>query len=460
MRINKDSPIKPYLVCLCNLNFLGLGYLLIGQKKRWFIAFVASLSMLLIAHFTNAPTRPWLWMGIYLVFLIGMALDMGLLIKKSNSVQERILKKSLTSLILITLMIGIVFGGGFFYYRNAGEMLYRQGVIAYEDDDMQTAFKDLYSVSTLYRLSLDASVLEAQKMIDEVSLITSIKNHIEIGDLATASAMIKTFKILYPNSTKIEQVEKVDFDSRLELAIQSTGSGEYETSLQKVADLGTEYPTLYKERKEEIDQVLATNYFEWGRDLIDNGHYFLAIGKLNKVMEYSNSSELLAKVQDEKEAIIPLIAKDTGEDGQKILSHATITACGGSYVLDPTIGILEGEPKKVKVCPASTVSVPQEFIAEKPGNLTYVIKRSDGSSLFGRCTYYTTFKNGVVEARQLNATVNIIEVQTGRIVFQKIFYGSTPICPGTYQFTNSLQLPILGGNVSDQEITDWINEVL
>ncbi|MDP2965398.1 MAG: hypothetical protein Q8N39_05080 [Pelolinea sp.] len=48
------------LLALCNLNMVGLGYLLASQKKRWLISLIGNLILLAIAHSTNASKTPML----------------------------------------------------------------------------------------------------------------------------------------------------------------------------------------------------------------------------------------------------------------------------------------------------------------------------------------------------------------------------------------------------------------
>ncbi|MGV8026988.1 MAG: hypothetical protein AB2L18_10565 [Anaerolineaceae bacterium] len=548
METKKPSLLKPILICLCNFNFLGIGYLLIGQKKRWMIAFGGTLAVLLVAHFTNASKNPWLWAVIFLAILIGMAVDLWLLLKKDPGVCDKVLKNNLTFLILAAVLLVVLFGGGFYFYRWMGEDLYWQGVLAYQNDDMRTAFKDLYSVSYLYRLSLNPTVLEAQALMGEVSLIVDSQNRVEAGDFITASEIVAKFEKLYPDSPKMEKIKNIGIDAYIGAAKQLTASGEFEASLEKITSVMTVLPVQAEDRKTEIDEVLAANYLAWGQDLYEKqelansiqkleivtteyvgsesftdaftgaslarydyalqlegeeeydlaweqfqtifekystaaeyedakthaanmlldwgkslanqDHFLLALEKFELVGTYSSSSLLLADVEEEKQTTILLLANDTGEDGQVALASAKTAACVGETITDPSIGILEEEPKKAMECYNYGLTIPDELIADKPGNLAYVVDRIDDSRRVQSCDYVTSYDRRTLERWQYYSEIIVKEVLTGKTVYDKTFYGSSPeSCPYEYYF-GSMTEYLYGDDVDDQKITDWLGEVL
>jgi len=548
MESKKTSLLKPILISICNLNFLGIGYLLIGQKKRWMIAFGGTLAVLLVAQFINASKNPWLWAVIFLAILIGMAVDLWLLLKKDPGVCDKVLKNNLTFLILAAVLLVVIFGGGFYFYRWMGEDLYWQGALAYQDDDMRTAFKDLYSVSYLYRLSLNPTVLDAQALMGEVSLIVDSQNRVEAGDFIAASEMVAKFQTLYPDSPKMEIIKNIGIDAYIGAAKQLTASGEFEASLEKLTSVQLVLPVQAEERKTEIDEVLAANYLAWGQDLYEKeelansiekfeivtteyvwsasftdaftgaslarydyavqlvetkeydlaweqfqaifenystaaeykdakthaanmlldwgktlanqDHFLLALEKFELVGEHSSSSSLLADVEEEKQATISLLANDTGEDGQVALTNAKTAACVGEEVTDLSIGILEEEPKKALACYNYGLTIPDELIADKPGNLAYVVDRVDDSRRVQSCDYVTSYDRRTLERWQYYSEIIVKEVLTGETVYDKTFYGPSPeSCPYEYYF-GSMTEYLYGDYVDDQKITDWLGEVL
>lgn len=549
MESKKQSMLKPILISVCNLNFLGIGYLLIGKIKRWMIAFGASMAVLLIAYFTNASKNPWLWAFIFLAVMLAMAVDMWLLVKKDPTLCDGILKDNLVLLIVTASLLVILTGGGFYFYRWLGSDLYYQGVLAYQEDDLDTAFKDFYSVSYLYRLSLNPVVLEAQDLLGETSLIIDSQNRVAAGDFVIASDMVEKFEEFYSDSPKIEDVKNIGVDAYVGAAKQLTASGEYETSLEKIQTVRKILPVQAEERKAEIDDVLAANYlawgeneygqgnyetaiekyeivvsqyvesesledayagaalahfdyaveFEgaeeydfawehytnvienyknseeyqeaktrtssmllaWGKDLVSDDHFLLAIEKYDLIGDYSKEATLLAQAEEEKQATILLLANDTGEDGKSVLSDAKSLACSGETVTDPSVAIFEDEDPRYMACSVyDGIYLDSDLLADRPGNLFYVIDRVDDDRRVQSCDYVTSYDVRTLERWQDYAVVSVIDIRTGKTIYEKTFYGSAPeSCPSTYWFGGMTEY-LYGDSVDDEKINTWLDGVL
>ncbi len=549
MESKKQSILKPILISVCNLNFLGIGYLLIGKKKRWMIAFGASLSVLLIAYFANASRNPWLWGCIFLAAMLAMAVDMWLLLKKEPTLCDGILKDNLIRLIVAASLLVILTGGGFYFYRWLGSDLYFQGVLAYQEDDLDTAFKDFYSVSYLYRLSLNPVVLEAQDLLGETSLIIDSQNRVAAGDFVVASDIVEKFEEFYSDSPKIEKVKNIGVDAYIGAAQQLTASGEYETSLEKIQTVRKILPVQAEERKAEIDGVLAANYlawgqseygqanyetaiekfeivvsqyaesesledayagaalahfdyaveFEdakeydsawehytsvienyktseeyqeaktrtssmllaWGKDLVSDDHFLLAMEKYDLISDYSKEATLLTQAEEEKQATILLLANDTGEDGKSVLSAAKSLACSGETVTDPSVAIFEDEDPRYMACSVyDGIYLDDDLLADRPGNLFYVIDRVDDDRRVQSCDYVTSYDVRTLERWQDYAVVSVIDIRTGKTIYEKTFYGSAPeSCPSTYWFGGMTEY-LYGDSVDDEKINTWLDGVL
>ncbi len=548
METKKPSLLKPILICICNLNLLGIGYLLIGQKKRWMIACGAAVAVLLTAYFTNASKNPWLWACIFLAIMLAMAVDLWLILQKDPSVCDKVLKNNLILLIITSVLLVVLFGGGFYFYRWLGSDLYWQGVLAYQNDDLDTAFKDFYSVSYLYRLSLNPIVLDAQDLMGEVSLIIDSQNRVQAGDYVAASDLVEKFEELYPDSPKLEKIKNIGIDAYIGAAQQLTASGEYEASLEKIQTVREILPIQAEERKTEIDEVLAANYsawgeneyqqknygtsiekfeiviseygestsqedayagaalahfdyavqleeskqydlawehyssvmenymnseeyqeaktsvpsmlLDWGKELALQDHFLLALEKFNLISEYSNETTLLTQADEEKEATVLLLASDSGEDGQSVLDDAMFDACAGDVVTDPSVGIFEEETKKALACSTYSVTLPEDLIADKPGNLFYVVDRYDDERRVQSCDYVTSYDTRTLERWQSYSEIIITDVRTGETIYDKTFYGSAPeSCPGEYWF-GSMTEYLYGDDVDEDKITTWLDEVL
>ena len=549
MESKKTSILKPILISICNLNFLGVGYLLIGKKKRWMIAFGASLTVLLIAYLTNASKSPWLWGCIFLAAILAMAVDMWLLLKKDQTLGDGILKNNLILLIVAATLLVVLTGGGFYFYRWLGEDIYWQGVLAYQEDDLDTAFKDLYSVSYLYRLSLNPVVLDAQALLGETSLIIDSQNRVAAGDFIVASDIVERFEEFYSDSPKIEKVKNIGVDAYIGAAQQLTASGDYETSLEKIQTVRKILPVQSEERKEEIDNVLAANYlawgeneygqanyetaiekfeivvseyaesesledayagaalahfdyavefdgakeyalaweqytsvtenyktseeyqeaktrtasmlFAWGKELVSNDHFLLAMEKYDLIGDYSTESTLLSQADEEKQSTILLLANDTGEDGKSVLSAARSLACSGEIVTDPSVAIYEEEDPRYLACSSRDgIELAEELIADRPGNLFYVIDRVDDDRRVQSCDYVTSYDVRTLERWQDYAVISVIDIRTGKTIYEKTFYGSAPeSCPSTYWFGGMTEY-LYGDSVDDEKINAWLDGVL
>ena len=521
---------------------------MIGQKKRWMIACGAAVAVLLTAYFTNASKNPWLWACIFLAIMLAMAVDLWLILQKDPSVCDKVLKNNLILLIITSVLLVVLFGGGFYFYRWLGSDLYWQGVLAYQNDDLDTAFKDFYSVSYLYRLSLNPIVLDAQDLMGEVSLIIDSQNRVQAGDYVAASDLVEKFEELYPDSPKLEKIKNIGIDAYIGAAQQLTASGEYEASLEKIQTVREILPIQAEERKTEIDEVLAANYsawgeneyqqknygtsiekfeiviseygestsqedayagaalahfdyavqleeskqydlawehyssvmenymnseeyqeaktsvpsmlLDWGKELALQDHFLLALEKFNLISEYSNETTLLTQADEEKEATVLLLASDSGEDGQSVLDDAMFDACAGDVVTDPSVGIFEEETKKALACSTYGVTLPEDLIADKPGNLFYVVDRYDDERRVQSCDYVTSYDTRTLERWQSYSEIIITDVRTGETIYDKTFYGSAPeSCPGEYWF-GSMTEYLYGDDVDEDKITTWLDEVL
>lgn len=535
-------------ICLWNLNFLGLGYLLTKQKRRWQIAIGANFIILVMAYFLNASKLPWLWGTLFLLDFAAMAVDLWFILKKDETNLAGLFKNNITILLIATLAVNVLFGAGFFLYRWMGENLYQQGELAYQKNDLKAAFENFYSVSYLYRHSLNSSVLDAQDVMGEVSLIIDSQNRVQAGDYVAASEMVEKFEELYPDSPKIAKVKNIGIDAYIGAAKQLTDSADYEGSLEKIETVKKILPVQAEERKAEIDEVLAANYlawgesayqqqnyeisiekfeivtsefvetvsledayagaalshfdyateleesqqydlswehyslvlenyrdseeyplavtqvasmlFDWGKNLASQDHFLLALEKFDLIAEYSDESTLLAQADEEKETTILLLANDSGEDGQSVLFDAKFHACAGEVVTDPSVGIFEDETKKALACSTYSVTIPEDLIADKPGNLYYVIDRYDDERRVQSCDYVTSYDRRTLERWQNYSEIIITDVRTGETVYDKTFYGSSPeSCPNEYWF-GSMTEYLYGDYVDEDKITTWLDEVL
>jgi tetratricopeptide (TPR) repeat protein len=275
---------------LCNFNSFGIGYLLAGLKKRWLIALGGNLALLIIGHFANASKSPALWAAIFLLAFAGMTVDLWLLIRKDAGLIPAKLTGKNFMLPLIAAGIFVVFFGGFFSYRAAGNVLLTKGRAAYDKGDESLAFKDLYSANQLYRLSLNKKIVEEKSLLDEVSMIVAGKSFAAEKKYAEALDAVNKFHEFYPASPKISEMNNLAIDTNLAWARDFQSTADYQGCLEHFQTAMKNYPEEAAARKDEIDAAMADNYLKWGQALSEDKDYAQAVEKLEIVInEYPQS---------------------------------------------------------------------------------------------------------------------------------------------------------------------------
>jgi len=290
----KKQPISPQEIWLvtANLNLSGLGYFLAGQKKRWLYFLGGGLALLLAAYFSGASKSPTLWMLVFLVFFIAMAVDLWLLQKKTPAILPKFLQKSTVLLPIASLLVNAIFYGGFFFYRSAGSNLYLEGLQAYKQSDFYTAFGNWYNLTNYYDLSLNPQVIDAKEPLSEVSLILNINNQVAAGEYSAAFASIVKFHQHYPNSSKTSVLDNTKFDAYLGLAQDLASQHDYIGSMEKLREGRSHFPDEAQARQGDIDAAYTAHYLAWGQYLFEQKDYGTALQKFEFITTgYSRSTE-------------------------------------------------------------------------------------------------------------------------------------------------------------------------
>jgi tetratricopeptide (TPR) repeat protein len=315
---------RALFLSLSNLNSVGLGYLLTGQKMRWLFSFISNLILLVVAHFTNASKNPKLWAGIFLLVFVGMAVDLWLLLKKKPELIGEKFSRNAMILLLAAVLINLVFYGGFFSYRWAGSNLIKQGDEAYTTSDYESSFKSYYSASQLYRLSLNPAVEAVKSRLNEVSTILAGRDYFAKADYPAAIETIAKFNEFFPDSTKKNDMVVLGIDTYLAWAKDLRGKNEFESSLKQLDIVLDEYAKANPGRISEINNAIASNYLLWGQNLVEKKDFDLGIEKLETVVNqyiesdsYDQAYEDAAKAH--YEAALSLI--DSKENYELAVSH-------------------------------------------------------------------------------------------------------------------------------------------
>jgi hypothetical protein len=274
-----------------NLNFLGIGYLLAGKKKRWLIALGANLALLAAGYFLNASRQPGLWASLYIAAYLAAAVDLYLLIAKDPTLVPEKLTQKAFLLPLIGALLLVVFLGGFFAYRSAGNTLIDKAMSAYLIDDYPLAFKDLYSVNQLYRWSLNPAVPASEAKLQEVSVILTAQNQANQKEYEAALDAVAKFYEFFPSSDKTDLMDNLAIDQNLAWAQDLMADANYQGCLNHFQTILNDYPNQAAERKTDIDNAMAENYLAWGDSLNAKQSYVAGIEKLETVMSsYVNTT--------------------------------------------------------------------------------------------------------------------------------------------------------------------------
>ena len=541
--------LHAFYLSICNLNFLGIGYLLAGKKKRWLIALGANLALLAAGYFLNASRQPGLWASLYIAAYLAAAVDLYLLVAKDPSMVPEKLTQKVFLLPLIGALLLAVFLGGFFAYRLAGNDLIAKGEMAYEAENFSESFKDLYSVNQLYRWSLNPAVPASEAKLQEVSTILTAQNYADQKEYEAALDAVTKFHEFFPSSEKTSLMNNLAIDQNLAWAQDLMTDANYQGCLDHFQTILNDYPSLAAERKTDIDNAMAENYLAWGDslntkqsyvsgiekletvvssyvnstsyesayqaaakahydyaldlasrnnfsaaetnlqtvqtdyinaevledavnempkvylawgiDLRENESYLDAMHKLNKVAECTSDEDLLARAESQKMEIIPLLARDDGEDGAEVIQSALLQVCNGDEVSNPSVDIFPDEPGKAMACTGYTNSyVAEEARADIPGTFRYAVTTEDADRRVQSCDYVTSTDSRVLERWQSGIKVTIMNVKDGSTYKEKVFYGSSPSsCPSSYWFSSKVEEE-WGGAVDDEKIKEWVSTVI
>jgi len=276
---------------LSNLNPFGLGYLLAGQTKRWLVALIGNLVLLAVGHLINASKNPVLWAGTFLAAFIGMAVDLWFLLKKKPELIREKLTMNPALLPVAAILVNVIFFGGFFFFRSAGDHLIEQGDQAYESGDYENSLKDYFSVSQLYKLSLNPAVVSVNNRLNEVSTILAGRTFLAEADYPAAIETIAKFNEYFPESIKQTEMMALGIDTYLAWADDLRGKNEFENSLDHLDIALKEYAKAYPDRINEINSAIASNYLQWGTSLLEKKQYNQGIEKLEIVVNKYSQTE-------------------------------------------------------------------------------------------------------------------------------------------------------------------------
>jgi hypothetical protein len=134
----------------------------------------------------------------------------------------------------------------------------------------------------------------------------------------------------------------------------------------------------------------------------------------------------------------------------------------------PSLGYFEEiENKRAMLCPGSTLTLPSELIARKPGEFVYAITIVDGTDRVEIKPYYPMYcyfsscaATNWLYRDVLWKRVLIRDVRTGEIVGERKFSGTYPRPGGSTENFSGIYKTITGDPPKDKDIIAWIRYFL
>ena len=290
MYMPEKADLKQNLwLALANLNLFGLGYWLSNHLKRGLIAVGAGLLLVLIAHVSNASKNPKLWAWLFLLYFLGMAVDLWLLLKKNKQeiTLPSWLPRSTAILPALAVLVNVLFYGGFLAYRAAGNDLYQKGMAAFQQPDQHTAaFGNLYAFSTYYKLSLNPLIPQVEKPLGEVALVIDARSQVDAGEYEDALTSLAKFKTLYPASKSKANIDLAGFDAYLGLAQKQDKENKFDESHQSLRLAFSRFPATAKGHEQQLMDAYSAHYLAWGTYLNSQKEYATAIEKFEYLITY------------------------------------------------------------------------------------------------------------------------------------------------------------------------------
>lgn len=288
---------------------------------------------------------------------------------------------------------------------------------------------------------------------------------------------IKTYQIIFnsfPRSAAFSQASAEIPAVYFRYAQAEESKGNYDSALESLNRILTDYPAASV--ADRARDFLPEVKLKKASLLIEQSHFLDALFLLDEIMDVKQTEAFLAKVSEQKQSGIDLLARDRGKDGASIIQLAKNMACGNENgevsgldsLIPQVVGIFKDEPAKVDVC--DNISLNLEFImldteiqipidkkVDIPGTFRYVIQRDYGKERIQSCNYTGGHK---LERMRYTLGLSLVDVISGKTVVKTKLIGSNPpVCPQRRAFAVKTE-QIYGNYVTDAQVQAWILKVL
>jgi tetratricopeptide (TPR) repeat protein len=233
-------------------------------------------------------------------------------------------------------------------------------------------------------------------------------------------------------------------------------NNQYAQAIQSFEEVIAGYPDS-EEAKLVLDP-LAKAYLQQGIILTNEGQLEIAGESLEKALESTENPTIIASIQSAQDALIGKIAADSGALGSKILRDALESVCDVKPPESPAIGYNQSGIAKALYCSdrPGGFHLPENRIAQTPGELHFVITFQYDEYTFDKCKYesghYLTVKGR-------RTTVTVRYASSARVYARQTFNGEVFGCPQWWRFSSSDDTRY--GDWPDvEDINLWVASVL
>ena len=218
--------------------------------------------------------------------------------------------------------------------------------------------------------------------------------------------------------------------------------------------------TLYavSEEAAQAKQLIVPAYDSYGKQLIEEGSYILAMDIYKSAEQLTLNKEEKALISEGFDVAFQSLVNDTGTEGQKLITDTFASACEGMPASSPAVGAATKQPAKGMLCygAATGFSFPYEWYPNTPGDFRYVIDITSHSFVMQTCNYTN---NGQIERFRNSVIIKLINTKTGAQYKKGELFGSLPAaCPQAHVFSTTYE-KIEGSDVNSQQIHDWLEPI-
>lgn len=230
-------------------------------------------------------------------------------------------------------------------------------------------------------------------------------------------------------------------------------SGRYEEAIDNLNQVLTSATSA--DLKNAVADGLANAYMGWGKTFLDQNDYIAAIEKYDAARKAAHSAPVKQLAQETYLEAVYALARDTGSQGQSVLSAARTSACANKRAASPAVGILSESPKAI-VCDGS-VTLPSSYSPAYPGHFRFAVHMNESNNTIQTCAYTSGYS---LVRIQVSWNYSVINAATGAVVASRSFTGSMPgDCPDTRMFYSRTEY-LSGGGPNESDIYNWLVSVI